>query len=186
MAENDAAKTEAAQADVERQVAEPQFPVEPQFPPISVPPAPTTPCIPVITQVIGLIIYVKTMNENLDIDTFVFAEVHQAGTLITRVAIAAGEVEEWQDHAPAPIPFPAPLTNPTGLSLNLHHPGISNNVDPHWRMSFSLEAVLSTGQRRACVLTLQSSPIYVGDHGGQLNFEGNRRSSGRIPFLINY
>ncbi|MCI0540672.1 MAG: hypothetical protein L0Z50_36185, partial [Verrucomicrobiales bacterium] len=104
------------------------------------------------------------------------------------VQVAAGEVEEWQDHSPAPIPFVTTLTNPTDLWIELRHPGIEGNVDPHWRMRFSLEALLTTGQRRACVLTLQSSPIYVDEHGGQLNFEGTGtgRSSGRMPFLISY
>jgi hypothetical protein len=139
------------------------------------------------SQVAGLIIHLRTMNENLDIRTSVFADVFHGDTKIANnVRIATGEVEEWQDHAPAPIPFVAPLTSPTGLSIELRHPGIRSNDEPHWRMSFSLEAVLTTGQRRTCVLTLQSSLIYVGDHGGQLNFVDEHRSSGRMPFLISF
>jgi hypothetical protein len=95
-------------------------------------------------------------------------------------------VEEWQDHAPAPIPFARLLDSPTGLSIELKHPGIDSNADPHWRMNFTLEAVTKGGRRRSCLLTLQSSPIYVIDEGGQLNFEGTNRNSGRIPFLINF
>jgi hypothetical protein len=142
---------------------------------------------PADTEVIGLVINLKTMNENLDIRTSVFADVYQGNEKLAEdIRIATGEVEEWQDHAPAPIPFNKSVVNPTGLSIELKHPGIRSNSDPHWRMNFTLEAVTKTGYRRSCLLTIQSSPIYAIDHGGQLNFEGRDRKSGRIPFLINY
>lgn len=146
-------------------------------------------CCPSVedTEVIGLVINLNTMNENLDIRTSVFADVYQGNDLLAQdIRIATGEVEEWQDHAPAPIPFVRSVANPTGLAIELRHPGITGNADPHWRMNFTLEAVTLRGQRRMCLLTIQSSPIYVIDHGGQLNFEGGNRNSGRIPFLINY
>jgi hypothetical protein len=139
------------------------------------------------TEIVGLVINLKTMNENLDIRTSVFADIYQGDQKLAEdIRIATGEVEEWQDHAPAPIPFIKSAVSPTGLSIELKHPGIDSNPDPHWRMNFTLEAVMKTGQRRSCLFTIQSSPIYVIDHGGQLNFEGGNRNSGRIPFLINY
>jgi hypothetical protein len=138
-------------------------------------------------DVIGLVAYLKTMNENLDIRTSVFADVYQGSDKLAEdIRIATGEVEEWQDHGPAPIPFERPASNPTGFSIELKYPGIDSNTDPHWRMNLSLEAVTVAGRRRSCLLTIQSSTIYVIDNGGQLNFEGPNRNSGRIPFLVNF
>jgi hypothetical protein len=139
------------------------------------------------TDITGLVIHIRTLNENLDIRTWVEADVFQGTEPLVRGArVASGEVEEFQDHAPAPIPFDRPGRNPTGLSILLRHPGIPSNSDPHWRMRFTLEAITARGQRRACLVTMQSAANYDTDLGGHLNFEGAARESGRMPFLINF
>jgi hypothetical protein len=138
-------------------------------------------------EIIGLEINIQTMNENLDIRTFVYADVYQGDNKITQeggIQIAAGEVEEWQYHYPAYIPFVNGITDQTNLSIELRHPGISSNSDPHWRMRFWLVAITENNRRLGCGYSLQQSPIFVDEHGGQLNFEGNARNSGRIPFLV--
>lgn len=133
----------------------------------------------------GLSLKIRTEHENLDRRSKVYATVKANGEVVAKeVVVAAGEVGEDNDHAEVTVDFDKNVPDAAKFTIELTHPGIDGNSDPHWRMTFSVNAVQAGGGKRPTTLKLESSKIYETKGRKHLNFEGGNRSSGEMPFTI--
>jgi hypothetical protein len=136
-------------------------------------------------EVSGLILKIRTEHENLDRGTEVLATVWADGEIVAKnVVVAKGEVAEDTDHPDAPIEFTKNVSDTAKFKIELNHPGIKNNSDPHWRMTFSAKAVMTDKTKRSTTLDMKDSKIYETKGRKHLNFEGGNRSSGEMPFKV--
>jgi hypothetical protein len=155
-----------------------------------------------LDRVVALAIYVKTENENLDIFSVGLADVVVGCRIVaTDEVIAVGEIAENTPHDVEWIEFQAPVTLDPDMTIELKHPAVTHhsNPEPHWRMSFTLRALMADHTWTDCEVAVSESPIaevtgsnLVADYGAsqvrehtlQLNFEDEHRSSGAMSFLV--
>ena len=155
-----------------------------------------------LDRVVALAIYVKTENENLDIFSVGLADVVVGcRSVAADEIIAVGEIAENTQHDVEWIEFEAPVTLDPDMTIELKHPAVTHhsNAQPHWRMSFTLRALMADHTWSDCEVAVSESPIaevtgsnLVADYGAsqvrehtlQLNFEDEHRSSGAMSFRI--
>lgn len=136
-------------------------------------------------EIKALVLKIRTEHENLDRGTKVYATVKANGILVAKdVVVASGEVAEDTDHPEVTVDFVKNVLDTAKFTIELTHPGIKNNSDPHWRMTFTVNAVQVGGGKRSTNLRLESSKIYETKGRKHLNFEGGNRSSGEMPFTV--
>jgi hypothetical protein len=140
------------------------------------------------SEIKGILLRMRTENENLDRGTEVLATIKANGKFVAKnVSVAKGEFPESTDTADVTIPFDAPVPESTKFTIELVHPGIDGNSDPHWRMTYTVFAVQTNGKKRATTLRLSSAKRGVYETKGataHLNFVGAKRSIGEMPFSV--
>ena len=134
----------------------------------------------------GIVLRMRSENENLDRGTRVFATVKVDGNVVAKeVQVAAGEFPESTDMADVAIPFDKAVPEGSKFTIELNHPGINGNSDPHWRMTCSVIATQTNGKKRATSFRMNSSKLYeTKGVTAHLNFEGGNRSSGEMTFTV--
>jgi hypothetical protein len=134
----------------------------------------------------GLLLRMRTENENLDRHTEVLATIKANGQIVAKsVNVARGEYPESTDMPDVTIPLNVTVPESASFTIELVHPGTPGNSDPRWRMTFTVFAIQSNSKKRATSLRLSSSRIYkTKGVTAHLNFEGGNRSSGEMPFSV--
>jgi len=138
------------------------------------------------SEIRGVLVRMRTENENLDRGTEVLVTIKANGKEVAKnVGVAKGEFPESTDMADVNIPFDAPVPEGAKFTIEVTHPGIKGNSDPHWRMTFTVYAIQTNNKKRATTIRLSSSKIYeTKGVTAHLNFEGGNRSSGEMPFSV--
>jgi hypothetical protein len=134
----------------------------------------------------GIVLRMRSENDNLDRGTRVYATVKVDGNVVAKdVQVAAGEFPESTDMADVAIPFDKAVPEGSKFTIELNHPGINGNSDPHWRMTCSVIAQQSNGKKRATSFRMNSSKLYeTKGVTAHLNFVGGNRSSGEMTFTV--
>ncbi len=123
----------------------------------------------------GLVIFLKTEDEEMDDFTVAKADVAIGCDRVTRdQVIAAGPTEENADHDAEWIFFDFPSLRNEDMTVSVSHPASSKGDDtPHWKMSFSLRALMGDRTVRQCSLSYSS-----------FDFEDEKRTSTPFPFSV--
>ena len=123
----------------------------------------------------ALVIFVRTDDEDMDAFTVATAQVTIG---CSRVAadevVAVGPMDEDTRHDAEWIFLDAPAERQPDMTLSLTHPPSSEgDATPHWKMSFTLFALMGDRILRPCSVAVPS-----------FDFEDGRRATGPIPFSI--
>lgn len=123
----------------------------------------------------ALVIFLKTEDEDMDAFTVAKADVGIGCDWVTRdQVIAAGPVDESTYHDAEWIFFDFPALRNEDMTVSLSHPASSKGDDtPHWKMSFSLRALMGDRTVRHCSLSY-----------GYFDFEDEERTSTPFPFSV--
>lgn len=123
----------------------------------------------------GLVIYLKTEDEEMKIFTVATATVNVGCEAVAvDEVIAAGEVDTNNFHDAEWIFFDKPGLLTPDMTIEIKHPPSSDGEDePEWKMSFSLKALLGNRRLYDC------SVSFPGYH-----FQDERRSTDLIPFTV--
>jgi hypothetical protein len=123
----------------------------------------------------GLVIFMKTGDEDMDINSLAQATVTLGcETVTTDQTIAAGEVEENSLHDVEWIFFDKPGKLSPDMTIVFKHPPIPDGDDePEWKMSFTLQALLGDHRLYDC-----------SSHISSWHFEDEHRESMAIPFSV--
>ncbi|MGF6853953.1 hypothetical protein [Paraburkholderia sp. CI3] len=124
----------------------------------------------------ALLIFLRTGDENMDTWTVATADVQLGcvqGTL--GQVVAAGPVADNTDHDAEWIFLDAPAVRAPDMTLTLEHPAASvvGNDQPHWKISFTLRALMGDRALRDCALSFSS-----------FEFVDEKRKSPAFPFSI--
>jgi hypothetical protein len=123
----------------------------------------------------ALVIFLKTGDEDMDAFTVATADVGIGCDQMTKEqVVAAGPIDENTYHDAEWIFFDFPTTRAPDMTLSLTHPASSKGDDtPHWKMSFSLFALMGDRIVRPCALSYS-----------YFEFEDEKRTAPRFPFSI--
>jgi hypothetical protein len=124
----------------------------------------------------ALVIFIRTGDENMDTFTVATADVTLGCVQGTRdQVVAAGPVDENTDHDAEWIFLDAPSLRAPDMTITLKHPAGSTagNDTPHWKMSFTLRALMGDRIVRDCSLSFSYS-----------EFVDDNRRSPEFPFSI--
>jgi hypothetical protein len=123
----------------------------------------------------ALVIFLKTGDEDMDTFTVATADVGIGCDLMTKEqVVAAGPVDENTYHDVEWIFFDFQATRNPDMTLLLTHPASSKGDDtPHWKMSFSLFALMGDRIVRPCSLSYS-----------YFEFKDDKRTAPRFPFSI--
>jgi hypothetical protein len=123
----------------------------------------------------ALVIFLRTGDEEMDDFTVARADVTIGCATATRdQIIAAGPVDEDSDHDAEWIFFDSALLRSPDMTITINHPASSDgDDDPHWKMSFTMKALMGDRTLRPCSLSSSS-----------FEFEDERRTTPRYPFSI--
>jgi hypothetical protein len=123
----------------------------------------------------ALVIFVRSGDEEMDEFTVATADVTIACVPATRdQVVAVGPTEEETDHDAEWIFFDLPLKRMPDMTLFLKHPSSEKGgKEPHWKMTFSLKALMGDRTLRDCAL------VFAG-----FEFEDEKRASPVFPFSV--
>jgi len=123
----------------------------------------------------ALVIFLKTGDENMDAFTVATADVGIGCERMTKEqVVAAGPVDENTYHDAEWIFFDAEAPRSPDMTLLLKHPASSKGDDtPHWKMSFSLFALMGDRVVRPCSLSYS-----------YFEFEDDKRTAPLCAFSI--
>ena len=123
----------------------------------------------------ALVIFFKTEDENMDSFTVATADVTIGCTQVAQVqVVAAGPVDENTFHDAEWIFFDSPASRQPDMSIMLTHPPSSKgDGTPHWKMSFSLFALMGDRIVQPCALA-----------GTYFEFVDDSRTTNPFPFTI--
>lgn len=123
----------------------------------------------------ALVIFFKTEDENMDAFTVATADVTIGCTQVTKAqVVAAGPSGENTIHDAEWIFFDSPASRQPDMSIVLTHPPSSKgDSTPHWKMSFSLFALMGDRVVRSCSLS-----------GTYFDFVDDKRTTDPFPFTI--
>lgn len=127
----------------------------------------------------GLVIYLKTGGEEMEVFTVATATVNiGCQAVAVDEVIAAGAVDENNYHDAEWIFFDGPaLTNPDMTIDIAHHtmPGKGDD-DTEWKMTFALKALMGDRSLKPCTANFFPSPGFY--------FRDEIRSTGVVPFSV--
>jgi hypothetical protein len=122
----------------------------------------------------ALVIYLRTFDEDMDLNTVATAAVDiDCAQLTVDQVVACGPVAEQSDHDAEWVFLDRPATMSTDMALELTHPGSVEDSTPEWEAGFALKALMGDLTLRDCTASFAS-----------VHFEDERRSSGPLPFSI--
>jgi hypothetical protein len=123
----------------------------------------------------ALVMFLRTGDEDMDAFTVATADVGIGCDQVTKEqVVAAGPVAENTYHDAEWIFFDFPVTRDPNMTLFLTHPPSSKGDDtPHWKMSFSLFALMGDRIVRSCSLSYS-----------YFEFVDDKRTAPLFPFSI--
>jgi len=126
-------------------------------------------------QVKALVIFLKTGDEDMDAFTVATADVGIGCQVMTKdQVVSAGPVGENTDHDAEWIFFDFPATRNPDMTLSVTHPPSTKGDDtPHWKMSFTLFALMGDRTVRPCSLSYS-----------YFEFKDDKRTAPLFPFSV--
>jgi len=130
----------------------------------------------------GLVIYLKTADEEMEIFTRATATVHIGSRPIAvDEVVAAGKVDEDTTHDAEWIFFDMPIQSNPDMTIDIGHhiiPGKDADLDNEWKMTYSLKALMGDRSLKQC--TAQPIPLQFGKY----YFSRKSRNTGQVPFSV--
>ncbi|MFI6995975.1 hypothetical protein [Nocardia sp. NPDC050175] len=127
-------------------------------------------------QVLGLVIFVRTKDEDMDEKTLGIATVRIGCTEVTKEQIiAVGPVDDDTTHDTEWIFFDTgPVRAAPDMTIDVGHRAFSDGDDEaDWNMGFTMQALMGDHSLRDCTLTFDSS-----------DFDEDVRNTGPLPFAV--
>ncbi|PXX58758.1 hypothetical protein DFR70_11393 [Nocardia tenerifensis] len=127
-------------------------------------------------KVLGLVIHVRTKDEDMDEKTLGTATVRIGCTEVTKEQIiAVGPVDDDTSHDTEWIFFDTgPVDAAPDMTIDVGHRAFGDGDDEaDWNMGFTLQALMGDHSLRDCTVTFDSS-----------DFDEDVRDTGRLPFSI--
>ncbi len=148
-------------------------------------PQPKGPDVAVAVEIKAVKVVLRTEFDNLDTQTKVYVTIRDGEeVLANQIQVAQGEVAENTTHDEVLVPLTRFVSTARTLTIEITHPGIPSNGQPHWRMTFAVSVVMTDGTVRSSSVNLATGLNYTDKKFGHLNFVDKQRSSGRITIAL--
>lgn len=140
------------------------------------------PSIEDIQTVKGLVIYLKTEDQEMEIFSVAMASVNiGCNAVATNEVIAAGEVNENNFHDAEWIFFDMSSPSDPDMTIDIYHNLLrnipyNNDSDTEWKMTFTLKALMGDRSLKPC--TMRFAPL------SKHYFRQGSRNTGPIPFSV--